>query len=561
MPSSSSSGSGDPSTSASDTSAARAPVAPPQSPGEYIDITFDRKKPSDNTRDRKTSESGNIPGGSSQQQTGSGSQQHSITHAQARLAYSVQHEYSEIDYEKEHYALMGHGDSETGALKLSPGSPKVTPKVTPKASPKTSSKSHRTPASLESAPAAQGSPPVSSAELLLAMKSHAPPAPAQGGGGAAGPASHSSPAESSSHAKPQKEPSPKSGSKPRLPSTVEQSSAAAAASSGSTGRKLSSPLATFLHGLSQAGRRSPKGQRSSGSASPKVTAEENAEGSRSPLKRSESASPNPPSQFTKTPPLSVQTVTPNAIPSAPLPTNAVSAPIDAARPVTSGPTSGDRASKPSTPSAPAQSPIRAIRSAGNLSALDPSTPGSRIHVTSPKILLTSSELISEISSSSAPKMGDKRGSTGSQENPGTSDYANMAFDKKTSRQSSHSSMSSSCDPELHYVSLDLGASAEDVRPELSSSGGGRSPGGKSRHGSGGSAVTTGSWDEHVPLQYAQIDFDKSGSPRTHQQQEHSVSEDVAKETPAPFDVADMAPTGVMAAAVKPKVTAEPFDLP
>ena len=329
----------------------------------------------------------------------------------------------------------------------------------------------------------------------------------------------------------------------------------------SSGRKhSSSPLASLLHGLSQ-GRKSPKHR---GGSSPKHSVSDNYASAYSEMsflppnlspkvnrRKSDTSSPssttslnpNVPCQFTKTPPHSIATVKPNAVH-----TTAMGAPSQTHRSVLAQDSNGRNNTSNNKTAA-----MRSIKSTGSLSAMDviSSTPSSKkIHESSPKILLTSTELLNELSAGNTANSGSTRLS----QDMSSAAYENMSFENnKPLRQTSSTSVGSGgVEPELHYAALDLSASAEDIMPligfDLQ-----KSPGNKSRHTSGvvGANSTNGSGgvgggviDEAAPLQYAQIDFVKSESLKANLTGGNGASTSASgnatvKETQMPFDVANM----------------------
>ena len=344
------------------------------------------------------------------------------------------------------------------------------------------------------------------------------------------------------------------GTKQKAAKKLEHSSIAG----GSSRKHSSSPLATLLQGLSQ-GRKSPKHK---GSSSPKHSVSDETAAysemsflppSSSPKvnrRRSESASPIPPSQFTKNPPHSTATVKPSAVHTS-----------------ATGESTSQKNKSAVQDSTSNTAAMRSIKSTGSLTAMDvSSTQTSKIHVTSPKILLTSTELINEISATSTASgsiNANRRSGNWQDSSPSAkfyqdlscSAYENLSFENnKPLRQSSHTSVGSntSGEPELHYAALDLSSSVEDIIPIAGIEQ--KSPGNKSRHTSG-SVVTNstngnggvggGCIDEEMPLQYAQIDFVKSESLRTNstpQSGGNNVSSNMGitqKETQIPFEVANM----------------------
>ena len=344
------------------------------------------------------------------------------------------------------------------------------------------------------------------------------------------------------------------GTKQKAANKMEHSSI----SGGSSRKHSSSPLATLLQGLSH-GRKSPKHK---GSSSPKHSISDETASysemsflppSSSPKvirRSSDSASPIPPSQFTKNPPHSNATVKPSAVHTS-----------------ATGESTSQKNKSAVQDSTSNTAAMRSIKSTGSLTAMDvSSTQPSKIHVTSPKILLTSTELINEISATSTASnssnanrrsgnLQDSSPSARFYQDLSCSSYENMSFENiKPSRQSSHTSVGSntSGEPELHYAALDLSASVEDIIPVAGIEQ--KSPGNKSRHTSG-SVVTNstngnggvggGCIDEEMPLQYAQIDFVKSESLRTNltsQSGGNNVSSNMGitqKETQIPFEVANM----------------------
>ena len=552
-------------------------------PGEYIDVQFDQKKPSKNQSPKQT-------------RSGSGSWQRKVSEpAVSPMSSSTgpgnmsapmlrEHDYEEVG-DDEHYALMSPSDSKDRAPKLSSSLHKITcPLSLDDASmdtlqPKATSVSElMSSLSVDSETASKTSNGTSSTQSQIQTTSPT----------VVPPFSHSSPVSPAStctsgstivtsddsdyfnldlsnvrnsgtaNKKPTKESASPSkvtgGSKQKAGSKIDHSSA-----SGSSSRKhSSSPLASLLQGLSQ-GRKSPKHKSSS---SPKHSVSDEAAAysemsflppSSSPkVNRRRSESSNPPSQFTKNPPHSITTVKPNAV----------------HKSATSESDSMTHKSM-AQDSASSTAAMRSIKSTGSLTALEVSSShASKIHVTSPKILLTSTELINEISATSSADTKPNRRSGSWQENNSQSrlsqdlsysEYENMSFENnKPSRQTSHTSVGSgaSGEPELHYAALDLSASVEDIMPATGSehSSHQKSPGNKSRHTSGSvvpnstngnGGIVPGCIDEETPLQYAQIDFVKSESLRTNLSQHpggNTVSTNVGitqKETQIPFEVANM----------------------
>ena len=356
--------------------------------------------------------------------------------------------------------------------------------------------------------------------------------------------------------------------KMKVTSKVDQSSAGG----GSSRKHSSSPLASLLHGLSHQGLKSPKHK---GGSSPKHSVSDDTSAysemsflppSPSPKvnrRRSDSSSPSSsPSQFTKTPPHSIVAVKPSAVhttatgASANVPKTCAS--TGAPHRAVSGQGSNSNNASNSNTAA-----MRSIKSTGSLSTMDVSNV-SKIHVTSPKILLTSTELINELSAGNTANSASRDATTlRLSQDMSSATYENMSFENnRPLRQSSYTSISSSgVEPELHYAALDLSASAEDIMPMMA----GfehpslqKSPANKSRHTSGGvgPGATNGSGgvggvtgDEDMPLQYAQIDFIKSeslkatltGAAGGNGNSANSASGNTTvKETQMPFDVANMA---------------------
>ena len=551
-------------------------------PGEYIDINFDQKKPQKEPSP-KSARSEHV--GTWQKPSGGGTFSAPIMR---------EHDYEEVGGDDEHYAMMSPTDSTDSAPKLSSSLLKVT-----------------CPLSLDDPtmdvlPVETAQSPASVSELVTSLSLDSNTRTPSGGVQSprqqttvVSPYGHSSPISpaatsggddsdyfnldlSGGMGKKSTSPS-KVGSggvttpKTKVTTKVDQSSAGG----GSSSRKhSSSPLASLLHGLSQ-GRKSPKHRGGSSpkhsvsddpasaysemsflplSVSPKVNRRKS--DSSSPSSSSTSLNPNAPSQFTKTPPHSIVTVKPSAVHTTAtgavhvhntaigVHTTATGAPqTQTHRSVLAQDSNG----RNNTSNEKNFAAMRSIKSTGSLSAMDvvSSTPSSkRIDESSSKILLTSTELINELSAGNTANSGTTRLS----QDMSSAAYENMSFENnKPLRQTSRTSVGSGgVEPELHYAALDLSASAEDIMPLMGFDHPGlqKSPGNKSRHTSGvGPNSTNGSGgvgggviDEGAPLQYAQIDFVKSESLKANLTSGNSISTSgntTVKETQMPFDVANM----------------------
>ena len=549
--------------------------------GEYIDIQFDQKK-SQKDQSPKTVRSGSGSWQRKESEPAVSVMSSSSGGGNTNAPVMREHDYEEVG-DDEHYAMMSPSDSTDRAPKLSSSLHKITcplslddptldtlqPKATPNPTSvsdlmsslsvegdkviKTSCGSGSIQSHVQTTPPPTVVPPFSHSNPVS-------PAATSGGGVCTGDddsdyfnldLSSVSTGCGTGNKKPTKETvSPSkvaSGTKQKASNKMDHSSI----SGGSSRRHSSSPLAAFLQGLSQ-GRKSPKHK---GSSSPKHSVSDETAAysemsflppSPSPKvtrRRSESASPIPTSQFTKNPPHSIVTVKPSAVHTSATSESATQINKSATQDFTSN-----------------TAAMRSIKSTGSLTAMDVSaTHSSKIHVTSPEILLTSTELIDEISAASNSSRGGNWQDGNSQrkfyQDLSCSAYENMSFENnKPLRQSSHTSVGSntSGEPELHYAALDLSASVEDIIPIAGIEQ--KSPGNKSRQTSGSvvpnstngnGAVVGGCIDEEMPLQYAQIDFVKSESLRTNltpQSGGNTVSSNVGltqKETQIPFEVANM----------------------
>ncbi len=588
----------------------------PGTPGEYIDINFEKQRKETSVEGGPTAATSTaVATVKSANASELGARTHpapsqlqgvpSNTADSCSRPFVVQHEYEEVDYGGEHYAMMSPTDSNSSTPKLSSGGTErpfqsdfpdpcpvvstadlissIKSDVAESESGEAHSPRHATAMAGVSSHPDQSSQLTPVVAVTSSEESNYLNLDLSGSGSNSGPSSSKRMRESNSPSR-----SSASGSRQKVQSKVDQSSAGSSSS-----RKLSSsPLASFLHNLAQ-GRKSPKAGQRKGGGSPKAsTADEPSalvapDSPKANRRSSDSPSPNPPAQFTKTPPLSIRTVKPDAAS-----LQIASAREGAFRKSPSRQLSADA-------SAPSSTQMRTIRSTGSLTAMDvtlgsatKTSPQSKLRVTSPKILQTSSELISEISADGRCRPGGRTSrstsSSGSDAplsaEPGGA-YENMSFERKTARQTSQTSVGSA-EPELHYASLDLSASSEDMPLVLgldagagSYPQGGRSPVGKNRHSSGSGAGPVGSalgaiaggntaavCGQEVPLQYAQIDFVKSESLKLQQQDGNSETSPGAeqsdvKETPPPFNVADI-PLGFAATTSSKtvKTTEEPFDL-
>ena len=537
--------------------------------GEYIDIQFDQKKPQKDQSPKAM-------------RSGSGSWQRKKSEpAVSGAPIMREHDYEEVG-DDEHYAMMSPSDGKDRAPKLSSSLHKITcplslddptqdtlqPKTTPNPTSVSelmsslsveSDKVNKTPygggsthSNIQTTPPPTVVPPFSHSNPVS-------PAATSGTGVDTGDddsdyfnldlssVSAGSGTGSKKTTKESVSPSKVSGgTKQKAANKMDHSSI----SSSSSRKHSSSPLATLLQGLSQ-GRKSPKHK---GSSSPKHSVSDETAAysemsflppSSSPKvirRRSESASPIPASQFTKNPPHSNVTVKPSAV--------HTSAKIESTSHINKS------AVQESTGNTAA---MRSIKSTGSLTAMDvSSTHTSKIHVTSPKILLTSTELINEISSNASRRSGNWQDSSSQArfyQDLSCSAYENMSFEhNKPIRQSSHTSVGSntSGEQELHYAALDLSASVEDIGPIAGIEQ--KTPGNKTRHTSGSvvpnstngnGGVVCGFIDEEMPLQYAQIDFVKSDTLRTNltpQSGGNNANSNVGitqKETQIPFEVANM----------------------